>query len=320
MVVGQLINGNIYIEWLYPSTERVNLTIIVRIGNFINGENVLSDYKSTEQIASEIGYIPVNLPDDYEYDYVYFQICTEIIGKISKLSDHGIEELSDKCTRSQIVLADRDNKIEMKILKTRTLEDRVEFEFNSEISIEADKSTNLQCIATDLNNQKDKRKQFSIQYLKTYIGRSGSSLITTKALSKNSTYKCILQVNSPNYYQLYSSEIISFSITKKGKNKITNPGQVILGNKKRVRKTATTKLDPAVIKRLKANKATGRGRGQKHLPKNVNPRMYNIRTVEQISQETKNKVKARLSAYYIEKPTEESQNQKKYSINQQRNC
>ena len=206
LVAGQLIKEDLHIDWLYLSTKETSFIIHVGVGNSIRGEEVLSGYNAKKRVQSEIGHVIVDLPTvDCKYDYVLFKICTY-------LESEFIED-KEACNPTQLILVEKENKKDMQIVTRETLEYNVELEFSPDISIEKNKLAFLECVVIQVDNQEDKLETYESHYYK----KTGLNFVVAHTRSGNSNYMCLLLVSSPNYYQLYSTDIISFSIKSIGK-------------------------------------------------------------------------------------------------------
>ena len=206
LVVGQVRKGGLHIDWLHLSTKEMSFIIYVGVGNSLKGEEVLSGFKAKKRVQSETRHVIVDLPTvDCKYDYALFKICTYVESELS-----GDKEA---CNPTQMVLVERQNKRDKRIIARKTFEDNVELEFNPDISIEKNKLNFLECVVISEDNQEDKLESYEILYYK----KTSPNFVVAHKSSKNSTYMCLLLVSSPNYYQLYSTDIISFSKKSIGK-------------------------------------------------------------------------------------------------------
>ena len=206
LVVGQLREGGLHIDWLNLSTKEMGLIIYVGVGNSLKGEEVMSGFKAKKQVQSETEHVIVDLTTAYcNYDYALFKICTYVESELS--DDEGV------CNPTQMVLVERENKRDTRIIARKTFEDNVELELNPDISNEKNKLHFLECVVKSVDNQEDKLESYEIQYYK----KTSLNFVVAHKSSDNSNHMCLLLVSSPNYYQLYSTDIISFSKGSIGK-------------------------------------------------------------------------------------------------------
>lgn len=237
LVIGQLIKGELRIDWLHFSTKEISFIIHVGVGNSIKGDDVLSGYEAKKRVQSATGHVIVDLPTvDCKYDHVLFKICT-----YDELSED-----KEACNPTQKVLVEKENKRDMRIVTRETFGDNVELEFNPDLSIEKNKLAYLECAVIQVDNRK--LKSYEIQYYK----KTGLNFVVAHTLSENSTYMCLLLESSPNYYQLYSTDIISFSIVSigKGEHRNINSTEEGVENGKRYIRGMHWGRDPATQRRM----------------------------------------------------------------------
>ena len=244
LVIGQVLRDNLMVEWIYPY-ENSSRTFRLRVGvsNLVNGRDSMSSYSTIQDIDTETGYTYIELPNTIcQYDYIVFQTCTNFSNNGS-----GYSEDKERCDKPQIIItaATRLREEEPMILNTSVTGNEILLDVNSEVKIEENEKVILECIVSDLSSDTN-RVAYSLEERVLEIEATKYRL-KAHGLRFASTYLCVIQIHSPEFYRLYSKDILSF----KTKRKNENENAVKKESKERIKfRRSMSAVDEAMMKKI----------------------------------------------------------------------